>query len=114
MAWIDHDRDIRGGHFEMLMDHVRISFVSDACLQRFELSGNKKFDQMDNRKQSRSGHDEMLLARIATVEHRMRPSLFSFDFKVKQLYIDNNNLELIHRRKSGIMFLIKIKLCRKG
>ena len=68
----------------MLMDHVRTSYVSDA--------GRKlqKFDQMGNSKLSRSGHDEMLLARIATLDQKMKPSLFSFDFKVNQLY--NNSI----------------------
>ena len=79
MAWIDHDREPRVGCFKMLMDHVRTSYVSDA--------GRKlqKFDQMGNSKLSRSGHDEMLLARIATLDQKMKPSLFSFDFKVNQL-----------------------------
>lgn len=75
MAWIDHDRELREGCFKMLMDHVRTSYVSDAGRKL------KKFDQMGSNKLSRSGHDEMLLARIATLDQKMRPSLFSFDFK---------------------------------
>ena len=82
LAWIEHDREIRGGCFEMLMDHIRTKYMSDLCFKKLEMSGHK-MDQMPNTdKLARSGHDEMLLARIATSEQKMRPSLYCFDFKV--------------------------------
>ena len=82
LVWIDHDIENRGGFFEMLIDHIRTKYMSDFCLKKLEMSG-KKMDQMhNNNKPARSGHDEMLLARIATLEQKMRPSLYSFDFKV--------------------------------
>ena len=92
IARIDHDREIRGGSYEMLIDHIRTKFVSSqVSLKIFEMNGKKKIFQMHNDKLARSGHDEMLLARIATLEQKMRPSLFSFDFKVYQHFHHNKS-----------------------
>ena len=85
IAWIDHDREIRGGSYEMLIGHIRTKFLSpEVRLKILETNGKKKVDQMHNDKLARSGHDEILLARMATLDKKMRPSLYSFDFKVNQ------------------------------
>ena len=68
----------------MLIGHIRTKFLSpEVRLKILEINGKKKVDQMHNEKLARSGHDEILLVRMATLDKKMRPSLYSFDFKVR-------------------------------
>ena len=82
MAWINYSRE-REEYFETLMEHVRIKYVSGDCLKKLEMFGKKKIYQSDSNKHSRSGHDEVLLARIKAMDQRKNLDLFSYDFEVK-------------------------------
>ena len=69
----------------MLIGHIRTKFLSPGVrLKILEINEKKNIDQMHNDKLARSGHDEILLVRMATLDKKMRPSLYSFDFKVNQ------------------------------
>ena len=87
VSWIEHDKENRKDYFEPLMERVRTQFLSRDCLEKLKEIGNHKVTEGE--KLARSGHDEMLIARIETkdVKGRNQTYLFTFNFMVNLLLI---------------------------